>query len=408
MLRSIAFIGVPFFPIEVARVVNKSLRERPVVVAPSVSGRSRCQVVSREARLHGIRIGTAVSVAQRMCRDLVILQPDPLLYNRAMTAIERLLGNFSPICEPHKPGQIYLDLTGTDWLFGGALPAAQQIRDKILHELRLPVDAGLAINKLVSRVAAIDSEPAGLMEVHFGGEAPFLAPHAVNVLPAADLKTRATLRTLNITYIREVRDIALDTLISALGIPAVSLSRQARGIDPTPVIPPGVPPQLVVAEEFAEDTNDHEALAGIVRNLVIEALSRMRRNQQSARQLVVTLSYSDGKTAVGGKTLRAQSQNSGIWLDVAQEIASRIRTRRTRVHHIELSFRQLARHFEQLNIWQNEKILRNHCAFLLPEESSRASQSTADKQEKLDVALKALEAVQARYGDKALQFGMLT
>lgn len=385
--RSIAFIGIPHFPIAVERVFNRTLRNRPVVMAASDSPRSRCLAVSPEARASGIRSGMSLFTARRLCRDVLNLPPNEALQTRASNAIQKALGEFSPLCEMSNQGQAYVDLSGCGRLFGGALNATHIIRERLIRELRLPADAGLAVNKLVSRVAAIDADPEGLMEVQSGGEEPFLAPHSVNVLPAVDSRLKTTLLELNIQIIHQIREIGLETLSVALGARAAPLLRQARGIDHAPVLPPNAPPCLVTAEELAEDTNDGEALESVLRSLTLEAVYKLQKSQQTARLLLLTLAYSDGRAAAGTTSLRHPTAGSHLWLREACELLQRVRSRRVRVHSIELSFRELARGGEQIDMWE------------------RRAPGKTSSGEGLNRALKALSSVRDRFGSATLRLG---
>ncbi len=393
--RSIAFIGIPHFPIAVERVVNRRLRGRPVVMASSDSQRSRCLAVSPEARAWGIRSGMPLFTARRLCRDLVNLSPNDSLQARASTAIQKALADYTPLCEMSRLGQAYLDLSGSGRLFGGALPAVRMIRERIILELRLPADAGLAVNKLVSRVAAIDADPEGLMEVQSGREEPFLAPHSVNVLPSVDQKLMTTLRELNIMLIRQIREIEFEALAAALGAGAAMLARQARGIDHAPVLPPSAPPCVVSTEELAEDTNDGDVIEAVARSLALEATFKLQRTRRAARRLVVRLAYSDGRTTAGSSALRQPTSSSRLWIREASEVLERIRSRRVRVHRVELTFWELVACGEQMDLWEHP----------LTGAAAASSSEASFAPDRMGKALQALSAVQERFGERALRLG---
>src|SRR5437899_1591145 len=67
MLRSVLNVDIAAFPIAVERVIDRGLRDRPVLVAPPGSVRAPVLVVSQEAAREGVRAGMPLPVALRRC-----------------------------------------------------------------------------------------------------------------------------------------------------------------------------------------------------------------------------------------------------------------------------------------------------------------------------------------------------
>lgn len=400
--KTVSFIGIPYFPIAVERVVSRKLHGRPTVIVNSISHRSKCLAVSPEARLHGIRTSMQLGDAKRKCRDITVLQPNSALYKRASDAIQRVLDRFSPVSEPLRHGQYYIDLTGCDRLFGSVIDATREIKTAIISELRLATDAGIAGNKLVSRVAAFDANPEGLIRVNSGDEEPFLAPHRIEVLPAADHNLRQILFELNIRLVQQVREIELDTLLAALGPPALFLSRQSRGIDHSPVQPPASQPRVEVIEEFTNDSNDSDQIETWLRKLVIEGVFTLHRKLLAARSLYLKLVYSDGRISEGHQKIRKHTQSGSIWMTEAVKLFRRTLSRRVRVRRIELSFMNLvndscqAEMFDRVEIGSENSVLNSNCFM---------NKGPGSQPGRYDNALNALAAIQAKFGKYALIMG---
>src|SRR5262249_49599859 len=146
-----------------------------------------------------IRRRMRVEAALRLCPGAEVVEPDEPLYARAATAVQEILGRFSPLIEPVGYARAFLDVTRTARLFGPAVDVADRARREVRERLRLPASAGVAANKLVSRVAADESVPReGLLEVPAGDEAPFLAPLPVRRLPGIGIETSRELEDLNV------------------------------------------------------------------------------------------------------------------------------------------------------------------------------------------------------------------
>ena len=117
-MRSVLFIDPPAFCTTLEGMVAPALRSWPLAIAPPAADRATVLALSAEARRAGLTTGMAVRKAQRLCPDLIILPPNPELYARASRALHEILRAFAPTIEPKGYGHAFLDITGTDRLFG--------------------------------------------------------------------------------------------------------------------------------------------------------------------------------------------------------------------------------------------------------------------------------------------------
>src|SRR5437879_4747410 len=199
--RVILYVNPLTFPIAVERRISARLGGRPVALAPGGTDRAVVWSASPEAALAGISVGMPVYQALRRCPDLVILPPRLSLYRRAALALEEILRPVVPVIEPHTLGHAYGDLTGTRALFGPATDVAAKIRREIWGRLGLPVTVGLAVNKVVSEVAAHMLKPEPVVDVRPGDEPAFLAPHPLAALPGAGGQVRDQLARYTVALI---------------------------------------------------------------------------------------------------------------------------------------------------------------------------------------------------------------
>jgi DNA polymerase-4 len=337
--RSIFFLRIPTFGVAVERACRPKLRERPLVIAPPDSVRALVQEVSAEARKAGIRPGMRVNEARKLCPDLGILPPNPPLYARAEAAILRLLSQYTPLVEPFRLGGAYLDVTGSQKLFGGAGDIARRAEREISQQLKLDPSAGLGGNKLVSLVAGKQSPPREFIRVPEGDEQSFLAPLKVHVLPSVDRPLYRQLLELNFQIVQQVAGMESAHLEAAFGRRGLLLHRQALGQDYSPVTPPSAVPHLLRRFELAEDSNDLAVLKRELFHLIEEALTELRQSSRSARRLQLNLLYSDFKTARGERLLRKGSSQLSTWSTEAEGLLLQILTRRIRVRALEVDFR---------------------------------------------------------------------
>lgn len=275
MLRHITHLHIPAFPIAVARVGEPRLRGWPVAVAALQSERSLILSVSHEAREEGIFKGMPVSRARALCPHLRIIPPNPELTERAFRALTSLVACYTPLREPARPGHIYLDLTGTERLWGRARDTAYRINRDVKVRLGLSGTAGVAANKMVSSIASriIPKEEQIV-------EAAFMAPLKVTVIPGIGrFHLKMLLEDLGIIKVHQLAALDMESLHLIFGSRARIIHQRAMGIDPTPVYP--TPQKPLVCEEItlAEDENDNEKLLAVLHRMVERCARRLRERK---------------------------------------------------------------------------------------------------------------------------------
>jgi DNA polymerase-4 len=369
--RSILCVDVPAFPVAVERVVDPRLRGRPVLVAPEGSARALVVAASDEAVREGARAGMPVALAMRRCPGAVLRPTDERLYRRATAAVLSLLGGYTPLLEPSSPGRAFLDLTGTGRLFGQAPDAAARIRREVIDRLRLEATVGVAINKLVSRVAARVIRPDGLYDVFPGSEAAFLEPLPVLLLPGAmemsagpGMRIGAGSRAgagataagvrfddLGIARVGDLIALSPAQARLAFGWRGERLRRQGLGLDETPVRPPERAPAVAEDESLAEPTNATDDLLRVLLDLCERAGTRLRRGRAATARLRVTVRHADDVVAPAEAALRAPAAADLVLFRAARALLDQARARRVAVRWIELRCLDLTRGARQMDLF---------------------------------------------------------
>ncbi|MBN1465225.1 hypothetical protein JXA02_05650 [candidate division KSB1 bacterium] len=382
MPSNIIHIDVTNFPIAVERVVEPRLRSRPVAVAIAAAAGPLVLAASEEAQQNGVHRGQALAKARGFCHDLTVLPPNEGLYQRASAALIRVLSEFTPVLEPLRFGHAYLDV-GTGRLFGGVTDTAAKVQHEIQQRLRLGAAAGIAGNKLVSKVASdfvtSRGERCGLHGVERGAEEMFLAPLRVSFLPGVDRKIRQELQELNIQLNRELAVIPVEQLQMIFGRFGLLLHQRAKGIDPRPVQPPKRAAEIVEIEQLDEASNDYYLLQSRLFNMLARAAQRLRTSHLRTGRLTIQVHYSDYKENTAQQ--RFQPLDTDIELTpMAKNVLAHALTRRVRVRRLTLRLCDLAATPRQLSLFD-------------------------DKDVRIDKITAALDKIRTKYGDNVIQFG---
>jgi DNA polymerase-4 len=354
-MRTIVYVDPPAFCTTVERLVAPGLRSRPLVVAPPGAERAVVLALSPEAELAGIRRGMPVRLARRMCPDLVVVPPNPALYARASRALHDLLARWAPVIEPRWYGHAFLDLTGTERLFGPALDVAARIRREAAERLRLPLSVGVATNKLVSEAATRAGHAEHLVDiwpVARGEEASFLAPRPVAILPEIPDAIRRRLDDYQLDRIGQIAAIPEAELYAVFGPPGRTLATHARGIDPRPVLPPTVRTEFRLEHTLATDTNDLGVLHALLRHLAEQLGRRLRARGLATRRVTLALDYADCIGARRAIRVPDATLDVELW-DAARRALALARTRRVAIRRVTLTADRLVEANLQLELWDH-------------------------------------------------------
>lgn len=356
MPRTVLYVDPPAFCTTVEQVVAPALRRRPLAVAPPGAERATVLAVSREAAAAGIRRGMLVRLARRICPDLHLLPPNPRLYARASRALHQVLAVYAPVIEPRWYGHAFLDLTGTERLFGPAVDVAERIRRETAERLRLPLSVGIATSKLVSEAATragrsdVLASPLWPLSVPPGTEAAFLAPCHVAVLPEVPDPIRRRLDDYQLDLIGQIAAIPEADLCAVFGRAGRSLRNGARGIDPRPVLSPEVRAEFQAGHTLATDTNDLSLLHALLRRLTERLGRRLRQRHLAARRLALAVDYVDHMGTTRSVPLREAALDGELW-DAARRALALALVRRTAVRHVTVTVDRLVEADLQLDLW---------------------------------------------------------
>ena len=357
MRRAVLYVDPPSFCVTVERLVAPALRQRPLAVAPPGADRATILALSPEAETAGITRGMAVRLARKVCPDLILLPPNPRLYASASRALHEVLQRYAPVIEPRWYGHAFLDVSGTEQLFGPPANLAQRIRREALQRLGLPLNVGVASNKLVSEAAtragraeAIPADDLWPLSVALGDEARFLAPRLIHVLPEVPDLIRRRLDDYQLDLIGQVAGIPEPDLCAVFGAAGRALRAGARGIDPRPVLSPEVQSEFRVGHTLATDTNDLGVLHDLLRRFAERLGRRLRQRGLAARRVTITVDYVD--YTIGGRGVRVPEAALDVELwDAARRALSLAMTKRLAVRRLTMTADQPIEANIQLDLW---------------------------------------------------------
>ncbi len=327
--RAIAHLDLDAFFASVEERLDPGLEGKPVIVGGGERG-----VVSTAnyiARRYGVHSAMPMRTARRLCPHAVYVRGSYSVYKEYSSRLMTLLGGYSPLVEQVSLDEAYVDLTGTERLFGPVVATAREIQRRVDEDLSLSISVGLATNKLAAKVASDLKKPHGFTVVRPGEEAAFLAPLAVERLPGVGPVLLGRLRDRGIATVGDLAQVPLELMRLSFGEPGEVLAHRARGIDPRSVTPRETVKSISRETTFQEDVTDTGLLESSLLELAEDVCRRLRRQRLQARTVAVKIRYSDFATHTRSHTLGKPADVDEVFFREVLALFRKGRTRRYRI-----------------------------------------------------------------------------
>ena len=306
--RSIFHVDMDAFFVSGEELFDPSLRGKPVVVGGQAHERGVVSAASYAARKFGVHSAMPLRTAAKLCPQAVFVDGHPERYREYSARVYEVLSRFSPKLEMVSIDEAYVDMTGTERLYGPPLRAAHALHQAMKVGTDLNCSIGIGTSRLIAKVCSDQAKPNGVLCILPGGEMAFLAPLEVRKIPGVG---KVMEKRLNDRGIRTVGDLAghderwLEQNFGALG---VALAGKSRGLDAGAWFGNDIgvddgPRSVSHEHTFNEDTAEVEKLEAMLARLSEMVCRRLREQNLHARTLQLKLRYSDFTTITRARTL---------------------------------------------------------------------------------------------------------
>lgn len=163
MLRSL-YVDFNSYFASVEQQAEPGLRGQPVCVAPVAAETTCCIAASYEAKAFGVRTGTPVHEARKLCKGIRVVQARPPLYveyhHRLVAAVE----SCTHVEAVYSIDEMHCELTGSQRKRANAEALAQRIKHTIRDAVgaQLHCSIGIAPNIFLAKTASDMHKPDGL------------------------------------------------------------------------------------------------------------------------------------------------------------------------------------------------------------------------------------------------------
>lgn len=217
---------------------NPQYRGKPLIVGAKPGNRGVVSTASYEARKFGIHSAMPINEAFNKCPQGIFITPRMEVYERVSGQIMKIFEQFSPQIEKVSVDEAFIDMSGTEKLFGDPLNAAELISQQIKKQQGLTASIGIASSKFVAKIASDLNKPDGISCAPFDSEQlqKWLAPLALRRMWGVGSRSEEIFNRCSVNTIGDMQKLSMDYLCKRFGKQGVDFYYLCRGIDNRPVL----------------------------------------------------------------------------------------------------------------------------------------------------------------------------
>lgn len=274
-------------------LLRPELKQVPMAVAGDPESRHGIILAKNMlAKSMGVQTAEPIWQAKRKCPGLQLVPPHRERYLQYSRMAQEIYYRFTDQVEAFSLDECWLDVYGSERLFGDGEQIAQQIRRAVKEELGLTVSIGVSYNKVFAKLGSDYKKPDAVTV--FGREQ---MESVIWKLPAQALlfvgpHTEKTLEKFGIHTIGDIARMELPAMRRMLGKTGEALWTYANGLDHSPVAAAGAgePPKTIGnSTTLPHDVTSEEEVRRVLLELAESVASRLRRQGMKAGEVQLTV-----------------------------------------------------------------------------------------------------------------------
>ncbi len=289
------FLDLNSYFASVEQHLNPELRGKPVAVVPVMSDTTCAIAASYQAKKFGVKTGTNIGEAKRMCPGLILVEAG---HDRYVEYHHKVIDEV----EHHYPVQIVASIDEVGLLLDErrssveeAVALAKRIKAGLAKNVSevITCSIGIAPNRYLAKVASDLKKPDGLEVLHVADLPGRLLHCKLTDLPGIGRRMEPRLHEVGIHTLQELWDASTELLHEAWGgIQGDRFWKVLHGedLDELPTERRSISHSHVLAPEFRKPP-EAEVVA---KRLVLKTASRLRRMGLRARSMTVKVRAEEG------------------------------------------------------------------------------------------------------------------
>jgi DNA polymerase IV len=282
---------------------RSSLAGLPVCVGGRPDQRGVIAAASYEARRFGVHSAMPARQALQLCPELVLLPPDFEKYTAVSRQIMGIFLRYTPLVEPLSLDEAFLDVSGSERLFGKAEEIGHRIKDDILRETSLVASVGVAPSKFLAKLASDLDKPDGFRVILPDRIREVIDPLPVSKIFGVGPRTAKRLEALGVKTVGDLAARDRRDVLREFGASGAWIHDLAHGIDARRVTTRRVEKSHGMERTFPKDIIDREELRLILYEFCEEVSFVLRDRGLRGRTVTLKARFWNFKTVTRSRTL---------------------------------------------------------------------------------------------------------
>ena len=297
-------IDLDAFFASVEQLDHPEYRGKPVIVGGKPEDkRSVVSTASYEARKYGVHSAMPTAQAYKLCPNGIYVHGRMERYSQISYLIMEIIKNYSPDFLQMSIDEAFIDITGTEKLFGTPVETAQKIKNEIKEKTGLTVSIGIAPTKYLAKMASEVNKPDGLYCVEPGQEESFMLGLPIKKVFGIGDKMQETLKRSGLYTTRDIHERTIESLKFMFGENAGDfLYHAVRGQIYEPFERKTKSHSISAEKTFSYDITDLYTLETSILELCHGIMFRLLRENGFSRTAFVKIRYEDFSTVSIQKT----------------------------------------------------------------------------------------------------------
>jgi DNA polymerase-4 len=311
-------IDLNSFFASVEQQLHPEYRGKPLAVVPTFADTTVCIAASYEAKAFGVKTGTQVGEAKKLCPGIILIEGSHTEYAKYSHAITEAVDLACPVSHNPSIDEMVCQLIGREQEPPRARKIALEIKQSIYKNVgeSLRCSIGMAPNRYLAKIASDMQKPDGLI-----GLLPSQLPRAIAHLELRDLpgvgaRTEARLHRKGVTTMEQL--LALDHSQMNKHFDSVWGNRmyhwlrgaQTEDASGNNLAQADVQKSLGHSHVLAPEHRSPEGSWAVAHKLLHKAAMRLRMEHFYTGSLAVTIRYQ--LTREQADRMKSKKHNSGI------------------------------------------------------------------------------------------------
>lgn len=365
------------------------LKDTPMAVCGNPDNRHGIILAKNElAKAYGIVTAETLWQARKKCPDLQVVPPHHKKYKHYSKLINEIYLRYTDMVEPFSVDESWLDVTGSQKLFGSGKKIADELRETIKKELGLTLSAGVSFNKIFAKMGSDYKKPDATTVISRENYKQILWPLDIREMFFVGKVTADKLHHFGIKTIGELATADKKSLVSLLGKQGGVIHDYANGLDMTPVLRFDQQEKIKSVGNgttFRRNLTGEEDIRTGVTALSDTVASRLRKYKMKAFGVKVDIKDPDFKVISRQVQLDNPTNLTEVIADTAMELIKKHWRMRDPIRLITVTAINLCdeNQAQQLSLFADENI-------------------NTDKEERAE---RAMDDIREKFGNSAISFG---